>query len=167
MSAGVIDSACAMVLTTPPGCCVPAHISSLPSLNTAVAFGGSIGAWARNGYSYAASTTLAADPSAASGSPSLRVVVWGASFESSSALFENAAVLSPAVGPSSQVTWSCLRAFSAYHQLSATMATPLIEPPPWLCGTMKACLMPGIALIASRLALTALPPMTGDRWYTA
>ena len=91
----------------------------------------------------------------------------GASFDSSPARAAKAALLSDAVIPSSQVTCSPLRADSAYHQLSATMATPLIEPPPWLSATMNAWRTPGIPLIASRLAAVALPPMTGHRWYTA
>ena len=65
--------------------------------------------------------------------------------------------------PSSHLTTSFLRAVSASHQLSATIATPLIEPPPLLSGTMKAWRTPGSALIASRLALIALPPITGLR----
>ena len=110
ISAGVMPTASAIVLTTPPGCCVPAQISSLPSFNEAVAFGGSIGACARKGYSYAASTFFAAPASAVPGSPSERDVLCGAAFDSSTARAENAALLSLAVMPSSQVTSSCLRA---------------------------------------------------------
>ena len=74
-----------------------------------------------------------------------------------------------ATAPSSQVTFSELRASLAIHQLSATIATPETrELLPCPAGsTMKACLMPGSFLISSRLALTTLPPKTSHFTSTA
>ena len=60
--------------------------------------------------------------------PSLRRVMAGVCFESSSAWRWKPSLLCCAVGPSSQVTFSFWRAICACHQLSATMATPRSRP---------------------------------------
>ena len=77
-------------------------------------------------------------------------------------------MLCAAVGPSFHVTCSFSRAVFACHQLSATIATPPSSPsrsvPP---STTNAWRTPGMALIASRLALATLPPNTGHFSNTA
>ena len=78
-------------------------------------------------------------------------------------------LLCAATAPSSQTTFSELRASLASHQLSATIATPEArELLPCPAGsTMNACLMPGSFLISSRLALTTFPPKTSHFTSTA
>ena len=80
-----------------------------------------------------------------------------------------ASLLCAATAPSSQTTFSELRASLASHQLSATMATPEArELLPCPAGSMmNACLMPGSFLISSRLALTTFPPKTSHFTSTA
>ena len=83
-------------------------------------------------------------------------------------------MLCEATGPSSQTTFSDLRALFASHQLSATMATPEAHATFGPAGApaagagrgagasiMKACFTPDSFLISSKFALTALPPNTG------
>src|SRR5713226_2792856 len=57
---------------------------------------------------------------------------------------------------------------AAFHQLSATIATPQSKPvrslPP---STTNACRTPGMALISSTFALTTRPANTGHFWNTA
>ena len=79
------------------------------------------------------------------------------------------ALLCVATAPSSQTTFSELRASLATHQLSATIATPEArELLPCPAGSMmNACLMPGSFLISSRLALTTFPPKTSHFTSTA
>ena len=80
-----------------------------------------------------------------------------------------ASLVCAATAPSSQVTFSELRASLAIHQLSATIATPETrELLPCPAGsTMKACLMPGSFLISSRLALPTFPWKTSHFTSTA
>ena len=144
------------------------QISSLLPCHWAAQFCGSSGACEMNGYEYAPSTTFEAPASAASGSPSRATVKPGFSFDSSSARFANPALLCDAVAPSFHFTTSFLRALSACHQLSATIATPpsrlVRSDPP---STTNACFTPGCALITSRFALATLPPNTGHFSKTA
>jgi len=74
----------------------------------------------------------------------------------------NPALLCDAAGPSSHLTTSFSRAFSACHHDVATIATPSSSssglPLPF---TMKASRTPGCALMISALNETTLPPNTG------
>jgi len=90
---------------------------------------GSSGTCARNGYEYAASTTLMPVAlSAAFASPSVYSDTAAGCDESSVARAAYPALLCAATGPSSQVTCSFWRALCAAQKWSATIATPGISP---------------------------------------
>ena len=139
------------MLRAPPGVCVPAQISILPSANCAVAFIGSICAWFRNGYAYAASTTLRRrlerrfDVAVRRAWPTPE-----ASGASSAAFLSNAAVLSAAALLSFHVTFSCWRALSRQPPRvgddghAADEAAQACRLPP---STTNACFTPGSVLM--------------------
>src|SRR5688572_452767 len=149
MSAWVIPSVCAQRFRPAAGVWLGAHSSSFPFCQCATQFCGSSGACGMNGYMYAPSTTFA--PGAAnafSTSPSVRSFVEYAPLPSSSALAWYASLVCADVGCSAHVTFNCLRADSACHQLSATIATPGIKPCRLVVpSTTNACFTPGSVLI--------------------
>ena len=179
------------------GCCLDGiwlgdQISSRPSLKCAVEFCGSSGACESSGKKYSASMVFAAVRSAASTSPitalggppgpprpppgagagggaGVGAGAVAARAARSRACARYVSLLCVATAPSSQTTFSELRASLAIHQLSATIATPEArELLPCPAGSMmNACLMPGSFLISSRLALTTFPPKTSHFTSTA
>ena len=179
------------------GCCLDGiwlgdQISSRPSWKCAVEFCGSSGACDSSGKKYSASMVFAAVPNAASTSPMTALGgpagpprpppgpaagagggvgggAVGAFAARARACARYVSLLCVATAPSSQVTFSELRASLASHQLSATIATPeASELLPCPAGsTMKACLMPGSFLISSRLALPTFPWKTSHFTSTA
>ena len=94
--------------------------------------------------------------------PSTRSGNAGFCFESSCARCAKPRCSAARSGLRSTSTCSLPRAVCACHQLSATIATPGIRPRVSVVpSTTNAWRTPGSALIASRLALTTLPPKTG------
>ena len=171
------------------------QISSRPSLppwKCAVEFCGSSGACDSSGKKYSASMVFAAVRNAASTSPitalggppgpprpppgagaggggGVGAGAVAALAARSRACTRYVSLLCDATAPSSQTTFSELRASLASHQLSATIATPEArELLPCPAGSMmNTCLMPGSFLISSRLALTTFPPKTSHFTSTA
>jgi len=137
--------------------CVPAQISIESARRSTTQLSGSIGACARKGSSYSASSTCAAEASAASGSPALRATRPGVA---ASCLYSarRPALESPALGPRSHSTASASRPRFAAQKPVAITATP--EP------TSTTCLTPGTASAAAESMLRAFAPKTGA-WRTS
>ncbi len=133
---------------------MPVHTSQESGPIDTAQFIGSIGACARNGNSYSASTVVFAVWSAVFTSPAAAAFMpsFVASARYSSRSF---VVSSPAPVPGSQSTSSASRPSLAAQKWSATTATPE--------GTCTTARTPGTAFaLSARNALT-LPPKTGDR----
>ncbi len=123
-----MPSVCADEARPPPGIWLLVQISTLPSLKCAVQFCGSSGACEMNGYEYAASTTFAAPLKrgvdvAVLADGSLRRLL--AQLRRRSARKRRCSTC--ARGPSSQFTFSFLRADCACHQVSATNRDAALE----------------------------------------
>src|SRR5688572_10729288 len=144
-----MPSVCAQRFRPAAGVWLGAHSSSFPFCQWATQFCGSSGAWGMNGYMYAPSTTLAPGAAKAfSTSPSVRSFVAYAPLPIESALAWYDSLVCADVGCSAHVTFSCLRADSACHQLSATIATPGIRPCKLVVpSTTNACFTPGSVLM--------------------
>src|SRR5258706_9147377 len=104
--------------------CVEVHTWSMPSLlNHAVLVIGSIVAWLRYGEEYSASTTFAAEASAAGVSPTLRAVGRPLAAIPSRNIAVIVSLDTAPFGPLSHSIASFFAAWFARHQLSATTAT--------------------------------------------
>jgi hypothetical protein len=149
---GLRPVASAATAATSCWACVGPQTRHESARTSAVKFIGSMGAWARNGSSYVASSFRAAVWSAVSTSPCLRITAAGPDAAASSAV-ETAPESSARPGPSSQRTTRASRATFACHQVSATTATPSV--------IRTTCRTPGIALALASSRSATFPPITG------
>ena len=149
---------CAAVAWSTVCICVPVQISQRSASIRTVQLSGSIGACARNGKSYSASTTFAAFGIAAAGSPAAFALTPGV-FASARYSRAIASLSSVAPSPGFHSTVSASRPSFADQKWSATTATP--------DGTCTTWRTPGTASAFAGSNDFTVPPKYGERRTSA